>query len=1040
MSTRNLDDISEQRRRQAPEGDEEVAYIVDGSGPQGTFVPGTDDLTQEIKTTLADYLSCLTAEANNSFPIDAGLNEVKLTDSSGYPSDFTEGGSNSQKFSGDLSNWSSNYLDGRSDSIRLGSYLSKGRPKAQGTSDGHSLLPSIVGDPVSKGSTGRATHPSEGTTPGEKHISQVLRSNRFNPTPGTSPFVENGTTPSVGARFRSNLGVYEGGVDIALEQLLKVGESLLLVGAGGAGADVDSSSGLFLGRGVQLGLNRMSPAEMDVRNVLPLQGVARTSLESDLFTDGGDPEYFSYGHVNTPTAPFDGFAPLGMIALGTLMTTTLIAGSQVIFGILSLIVNSDAKGVRLEPGPFILGQYGRPEADGLISTLIGPKALGLIHTENDFFDCARRGVNVFFGFTGSDIGTATETALLNLIQSPGYYVTVVRSILRSLNTISNAIRDVDFSNPIAGAQAVLGIVDVIKSSKIIGFLNSCAALGDILINQELNQGSVNTQRKSTVSSIDGLEDRVTSSDNFPQGVVQKPGLSVMKSRSRTGTNTLSLAWRSSAAPGMYLLPKNVINASLDFGSNSSLVKSTLGGVHQDKFRVNLGNRLSSDDVQAMEDVLEAEYVPFYFHDLRTNEIVSFHAFLKTLTDSYTGNYVETEGYGRIDPVNVYKSTKRSIDLSFMVAATSEEDFDEMWWKINKLTTLLYPQWGAGRSLESSASGAKFTQPFSQIPTASPLIRLRIGDVVKTNMSRFNLARVFGLGDATGFSPGQGFSPSDFDESKVGRIKDVLRTMMTDPDLDGVSSDTVGFAVGDLAVLRPTLSGFYTEASPVGGLLAQAAAILSTGSARRKVKIPVEVPVVIVARTAKQLDRTKLNLRTDAKTIYTVEFTGDVPGITSEGITSLEVSHADLKIDPSHVLVKSEVFTSEDIEAVAPEQVAAFFSPSNNFIVRSFDTVAGRGLAGFIMNMSFDWQTPTWETAKGKKAPKYCEVTLSFTPVHDLPPGLDDSGFNRAPLYSVGSIAGGVSGDIYEKSVDEVDLLVRQIYLSLASAISRAKST
>lgn len=1040
MPTRNLDDISEQRRRQAPEGDEEVAYIVDGSGPSGTFVPGTDDLTQEIKVTLADYLSCLTSEAKNSYTIDAGLNEVKLTDAEGYPSDFVEGGNNSQKFSGDLSNWSSGYLDSRADNIRLGTYLSKGRPKGQGTADGHTLLPSVVGEPVLKGSSGRATHPSEGGTSVEKHVSQVLRSNRFNPSPGTSPFVENGAAPTVGARFRSNLGTYEGGIEIPVEQLLKVGESLLLVGAGGGNADVDSSSGLFLGRGVQLGINRMPPAEMNIRTALPLQGIARPTLESDLSTDSGDPEYFSYGHVNTPNSPFDGFAPLSMIALGTLMTTTLVAGSQVIFSILSLIVNTDGKAVRLEPGPYILGQYGRPEADGLISTLIGPKALGLIHTENDFFDAARRGVNVFFGFTGNDIASATETALLNLIQSPGYYVTVVRSILRSLNTISNAIRDVDFSNPIAGAQAVLGIVDVIKSSKIIGFLNACAALGDILINQELSQGTVNTASKSTTSTVDALEDRVAATDNLPQGVTQKPGLSVMKSRSRTGTSSLSLAWRSSAAPAMYLLPKNVVNASLDFGSNSTLLKNTLGGYHQDKFRVASGNRLSSDDVQTLEDALEAEYVPFYFHDLRTNEIVSFHAFLKTLTDNYTPNYVETEGYGRIDPVNVYKSTKRSIDLSFMVAATSEEDFDEMWWKINKLTTLLYPQWGAGRQLESSASGARFTQPFSQIPTASPLIRLRVGDVIKTNMSRFNLARIFGLGDPTGFSPAQGFTPANFDETKVTRIKDVLQTMMTDPDLDGVSSDTVGFAVGDLAVLRPTLSGFYTEASPVGGLVAQAASIISTGSARRKVKIPVEVPVVITGRAVKQLDRTKLNLRSDAKTIYTVEFRQDVPGITSEGVTSLEVSHADLKIEPSHVLVKSEVFSAEDVEAVAPDQIASFFAPTNNFIVRSFVTVAGRGLPGFIMNMSFDWQTPTWETSRGKKAPKYCEITLSFTPVHDIPPGLDEAGFNRAPLYNVGSIAAGAAGDIYEKSEDEVDLLVRQIYLSLASAISKVKST
>ena len=40
---------------------------------------------------------------------------------------------------------------------------------------------------------------------------------------------------------------------------------------------------------------------------------------------------------------------------------------------------------------------------------------------------------------------------------------------------------------------------------------------------------------------------------------------------------------------------------------------------------------------------------------------------------------------------------------------------------------------------------KFIQPFSQIPTASPMIRLRVGDVIKSNYSKFGLARLFGLG-------------------------------------------------------------------------------------------------------------------------------------------------------------------------------------------------------------------------------------------------------------------------------------------------------
>lgn len=1018
---------------------DEFDYIVDGTGADGKFVPGIDDLSSNLKKTLGDYLSALSSDGKNSFPIDAGSTAISILDSAGNPAAIGGTPANSSYFVGDLENWVSNFLDSKS-SQKTADYLSKGLPERTNTVDGHQLLSEIVGNTTLKeGMYGVASSQDDGATPMLKQVSQVLRTNRFNPTPGNSPYVENGRTPSVGGQFRTNMGTSVGGSTLSVEEMQKVGASLLLMGAGGDGTvDPDTSAGLFLGAGVQLGSTRIPQNALDVRLTQPMRSLSRVSLESDLSLDGGDPEHFSYGHVNSPAAPFDGFVPLGMISLGALMTTTMIIGAEVIFSLLALITSTDGKSVRMDPGPYIVGEYGRPEADGLLSVLIGPKALGLIHTENDYFDAAKRGANVFFGFSGDNLSQATETALLNIIQAPGYYVTVVRTILRSLNTISNSLKNVNFSNPIAGAQAVLGVVEVIKSSKIIAFFNACAALGDIAINEELRGVSVVPGQKNSRSIVDDLEDRISSADKLPQGVSQRPGMSVMKSRSRAGSNSLSLAWRSSAAPAMYLLPKKVLNAGIDFGSNAGVAKGLLGGYNQDKFRSTESARLSTEDVHAMEDALEAEYVPFYFHDLRTNEIVSFHAFLKVLTDSYSPTWEQTDGYGRIDPVFTYKNTKRSIELSFIAAATSEEDFDEMWWKINKIVTLLYPQWGVGRQLTASSTGAKFLQPFSQVPTASPVLRLRIGDVVKSNFSKFNLARIFGLGDPSAFSPNSSFTSADFDLSKLSKIKNTLQTMITDPDLSGVPAEENGFAVGDLAILRATQGGFYTEGSATGGLLAQATAILSSGAARRKIKLTADIPVVITGRETKQLDKTKLNFNNSSKTIYTVEFQEDVPGISSEGITSVEVTHADLKIDPAYVLVKSEAFSAEDVETATSTDVSDFFSSQNNFVVRSFEAAGGRGLAGVITAMSFDWQTPTWDTTRGRRAPKSCEVTLSFSPIHDIAPGLDENGFNRAPLYNVGSTVESTVGDVYDHNVSELDVLVRQIYLKVAATLSRVK--
>ena len=76
----------------------------------------------------------------------------------------------------------------------------------------------------------------------------------------------------------------------------------------------------------------------------------------------------------------------------------------------------------------------------------------------------------------------------------------------------------------------------------------------------------------------------------------------------------------------------------------------------------------------------------------------------------------------------------------------------------------------------------------------------------------------------------------------------------------------------------------------------------------------------------------------------------------------------------------------------------------NPIMRSFETTAGRGLAGVITSLNFDWglnDTINWDTRHfGYKAPKGCKISISFTPIHDITPGLDADGMIRAPVFNV----------------------------------------
>ena len=92
----------------------------------------------------------------------------------------------------------------------------------------------------------------------------------------------------------------------------------------------------------------------------------------------------------------------------------------------------------------------------------------------------------------------------------------------------------------------------------------------------------------------------------------------------------------------------------------------------------------------------------------------------------------------------------------------------------------------------------------------------------------------------------------------------------------------------------------------------------------------------------------------------------------------------------------------------------FFSPESNSIVRSFKEAGGRGLAGVITSMDLDWNAAPWQVgdAIGGRAPKFAKITIGFSPIHDITPGLAHDGSMRAPVYPVGTEGEFLHGDRY----------------------------
>jgi hypothetical protein len=118
------------------------------------------------------------------------------------------------------------------------------------------------------------------------------------------------------------------------------------------------------------------------------------------------------------------------------------------------------------------------------------------------------------------------------------------------------------------------------------------------------------------------------------------------------------------------------------------------------------------------------------------------AFIQSINDDFNVEYSTTHGYGRTDPVYAYSKTTRQINMSFVLVAMNEIDHNYMWYIINKFVSMCYPQRDSGIKRYFN-DGKPFIQPFSQVIAASPLIRLRLGDVIASNSSGRAMERIFG---------------------------------------------------------------------------------------------------------------------------------------------------------------------------------------------------------------------------------------------------------------------------------------------------------
>lgn len=972
----------------------DVGVPDSGGGAQGKFSSGKvnvdnskKDLSKPTKKTLGEYLSDVTlgkrgsSPVANKYPIDRTIRpEASTTDAKGFPHQLGDPSTeNDAVFAKSVPN---SYTDAYP---KIKDDIKKGKTPAQGL-DGNDLLPGDVSkDPV------------------KKYTSAVLTSNRFTADGSHMVDVDAGNPPASynpALVHDKVLGSSVGGDTITMGRLASIGPTLTMragieLGSGTPGFNPNSgaaTAGALLPGVAQLAVRRVDELMLTAKDVL-------NNLTGDEVTDYISPGSLSWGALNNTEDQFSGIAALGMAALSAAMVAGLLLIIDGLSLILGLIKPGSTAATHDAQGRYALGQYyagQKPKGGGLLGAVtallsldIG-SLLGINPTFFPFPKALKTGSSAFFGIdpNAGVLGQIGGAVASGLGPDAGYNTVVARGIVRSTLTLIDALKGIGGS-PVDVIKGILNFIDVLKTSKIIAAINIFAQLGDAILTIPDKWLDPDALGGKKISQIDASNDDSAISKNRLRG-------------------TLKLAWSSNRSRANLLVSQNIAAVSriatklgahdTHAGLNdlSGLIQGTT--IPQDAIP-----RIDPDKAAAFEASLDSEYVPFYFHDLRTNEMVGFHAFLASLTDDYTANYETVEAYGRVEPIKIYKSTGRRIGMSFYVIATSPKDFNDMWVKINKLVTLLYPQYTAGKLVQDEAGQFKFTQPFSQLIGASPMIRIRLGDLLRSNYSRFALARLFGLGN-TNFTLG-GKTFSNFSKAELDAIPGVLEGYKKKAGKTFIPSYK-GYAPapassGGVGIPVPPIPGVG------GGDPSNAPNFYPTGN-------PCYFEVKIVKEHPDNPNQVigEIQLTTDPEYLQTIGDTGKITvdwGDSSVPATNMVGGQFVFGLDDLTATTKTHDEAADEVVKLTEDPfvqpLADFVDPTKNAVAQSFKNTGGKGLAGFIETMNFDWYDKvTWETGiKGRVAPKMCKVTLTFAPVHDISPGIDHLGVNRAPVYPVGQM-------------------------------------
>ena len=124
---------------------------------------------------------------------------------------------------------------------------------------------------------------------------------------------------------------------------------------------------------------------------------------------------------------------------------------------------------------------------------------------------------------------------------------------------------------------------------------------------------------------------------------------------------------------------------VEVSKNEKKIPTKYGAMTPSEFSTRFGPTHSIADTLSRKKQWMVEFM-----HLPTSVRVWFHGFITQLGDNFTSNWTDEEVFGRMDPISIFKNTKREINLGFKVIANNEQEAKENVSSINRLVQFLYP--------------------------------------------------------------------------------------------------------------------------------------------------------------------------------------------------------------------------------------------------------------------------------------------------------------------------------------------------------------